>query len=122
MWFVPPIPPVVVPIVRHPDRSPPALPCCGLSGARRVAKVVIGSAEEAAMTAHENKGREARNELARALAGWVDEGGAFQPGVDDQATLGEVEERILKSLGSGSCSGMILPPKIQRAPFRHAVA
>ena len=50
------------------------------------------------MMARENKGREAKNELARALAGWEDEGGAFQPAADGE-TLGEAEERILKCLG-----------------------
>ena len=62
------------------------------------------------------------NELARALAGWEDEGGAFQPGANGEA-LGEAEERILKCLGAAvivQWNG--LPTEIQRRLFQHAVA
>jgi len=71
----------------------------------------------------ENKRREARNELARALAGWEDEGGAFQPRADGQARLGEAEETILRCLGAAVIvMWNDLPTEIQRHLFRHAVA
>jgi hypothetical protein len=83
----------------------------------------ISARLEAAMTAQENKGREARNELTRALAGWDDEGGAFQPEAEGQATLGEAEERILKCLGAAVIvQWNDLPTEVQRHLFRQAVA
>jgi hypothetical protein len=62
------------------------------------------------------------NEIARAVAGWEDEGGAVQWGADAE-TLGEAEERILKCLGAAVIvQWNDLPTKIQRHLFRHAVA
>ena len=62
------------------------------------------------------------NELARAVAGWEDEGGAVQWGADGE-TLGEAEERILKCLGAAVIvQWNDLPTEIQRHLFQHAVA
>ena len=75
------------------------------------------------MTAKENKQQKASNELARALARWDNEGGAVQAGADEQASLGEVEERILQCLGAAVIMQWNnLPTEIQRQLFQHAVS
>jgi hypothetical protein len=65
----------------------------------------------------------AKNDLIGALAGWDNEGGSVQPEADAQASLGEVEERTLRSLGAAvivQWNG--LPTEIQRRLFQHATA
>ena len=46
------------------------------------------------MTAMEKKARQAKNELARALAGWDNEGGAAPTKAVGQTKLAKAEERI----------------------------
>ena len=73
------------------------------------------------MTEKESKGQRARNDLAK--AGWDNEGGAVPPEADGEATLGEVEERILRRLGAALIvQWNNLPTDIQRQLFQHAVS
>lgn len=75
------------------------------------------------MAAKESKANQARNELARALARWDNEGGAVQLTGSGQPTLGEVEEGILQCLGAAVIvQWNDLPAEIQRQLFQQAVS
>lgn len=67
-----------------------------------------------------------RNQLARALARWDNEGGALGPGReehDQPAVLVQEEEHILQCLGAAVIAQWNdLPTEIQRRVFEHAVS
>ena len=70
---------------------------------------------------------EFRNELARALAQWDNEGGATASTPEDdggeRAVLSWQEEHILQCLGAAVIEQWTkLPTEIQRALFEHAVS
>jgi hypothetical protein len=79
------------------------------------------------MVDEEAKDSSPSNQLARALAGWDDEGGfslwASAEDRDRQASLAEEEERILQYLGAAVVARWNDPPTdVQRELFRHAVS
>jgi hypothetical protein len=75
------------------------------------------------MAARESQGQKARDELARALARWDNEGGAVHPEAAGQAALGAVEKQILQCLGAAVIAQWNdLPTAIQRQLFRRAVS
>ena len=76
------------------------------------------------MTATEKKARQAKNELARALARWDNEGGAAaRTKAVGQTKLAKAEERILQCLGAAVIvQWNNLPTDIQRQLFQHAIS
>lgn len=71
--------------------------------------------------------RQSRNQLARALARWDNEGGATGSAAEDdrdeRALLSREEQHILQCLGAAVIVQWTeLPTEIQRALFEHAVS
>jgi len=68
----------------------------------------------------------ARNQLARALASWDNEGGASFSAPDDKdnnGTLAQEDEHILQCLGAAVITQWNdLPTHVQRQLFQHAVS
>jgi hypothetical protein len=67
----------------------------------------------------------ARNQLARALGRWENEGGAtVSSSVDDErAVLNREEQHILQCLGAAVIARWTeMPTEVQRALFEHAVS
>jgi hypothetical protein len=69
---------------------------------------------------------QARNQLARALARWDNEGGAHNATStddDEQAVLSQEEQHILQCLGAAVIAQWTeLPTAVQKALFEHAVS
>ena len=79
------------------------------------------------MADERSEGSNAGNLLARALAGWDDEGGAARAAPDEDrdahASLAEEEELILRYLGAAVLvQWNDLPTDLRRKLFRHAVS
>ena len=75
------------------------------------------------MTAMEKKARQAKNEFARALARWDNEGGAAPTKAAGPTKLAKAEERILQCLGAAVIvQWNNLPTDIQKQLFQHAVS
>ncbi len=79
------------------------------------------------MADERSEGSNAGNLLARALAGWDDEGGSTRAAPEEGRTahagLAEEEERILQYLGAAVLVQWgDLPTDLQRKLFRHAVS
>ncbi len=74
------------------------------------------------MRSAETNGRaKVKSELVSALAGWDNEGGSVHPEAVPPATLGEVEERVLRRLGAAVIvQWNDLPTETQRWLFQHA--